>query len=148
MTSVLRRYAQIEPRIKYFSVLSADVDMWNLNPQSPTSSLMEVSEFVNSYSPTTVSITYTNLQSLPLLQDLGRQITVYDNTTSGIIGSPHIALFRQVLWVNGLDTEGINIDASGNVQNMGYICVWTDVTPYRNVSPPFNFTVAAVARTG
>jgi len=108
---------------------------------------MEATEFVNSYSPAQLTMPH-QLTQFPLLQDLGRQITVYDTTTPGILGSPHIALFRQVLWVNGLDTEGIHIDASGNPINMGYICVWADATPYRNVPPPFNFTVAPVSRTG
>ena len=108
---------------------------------------MEATDFVGSYSPSQISLPHQTTQ-FPLLQDLGRQITVYDNTTPGVIGSPHIALFRQVLWVNGLYAEGINIDVSGNPINMGYICVWADATPYRNVPAPYNFTVAPVARTG
>ena len=110
MTSVLRRYAQLEPRTKYFTVLS-DCSGYTLNSNSLSTPLMDVSSFVATYT-NTVNFTYPSGQ----LQDLGRSITVYD---SAITGSPHIAVFRQVMLVNGPGIEGI----SGI---RAYICTWSD----------------------
>jgi len=80
-----------------------------------------------------------NLTFIPvrsLLKDLGRQITVYDSAQPGY---PHVAVFRQVLYVDqtrALETEGI-----GN-QVIFYVCVWAQ----ESGGTPF-FT-SSVVRTG
>lgn len=124
MTSVLRRYAQLEPRTKYFTVL-ADCAGYTLNSNALSSPLMDVSSFVATYT-NTVTFTYPTGQ----LQDLGRSITVYDST---ITGSPHIAVFRQVMLVNGPGLEGIS-----GVR--AYICTWSDGNT--------TYEAASVARVG
>lgn len=127
MTSVLRRYAQIEPRIQYFSVFPlSTVSGWKLNTNATASSLMDASSFVAAFTntPNTFSDYY-------LLKDLGRQITVYNQN---IVGDPHVAILRQVMQVNGPGQEGIS-------SNIAFICVWTD-----GLNPVF--LAAPVARTG
>ncbi len=125
MTSVLRRYAQLEPRIKYFTVIS-DCSGWTVDTNQSSSSLMDTSGFNFSLSPT------TNFAGGKLLQDLGRVITVY-NSSPSVQGSPHVAIFRQVMLVNGPNIEGIS-------SNIAYICVWNDGSA--------TFPLAQVARTG
>ncbi len=80
-----------------------------------------------------------------LLKDLGRQITVYDPT---IPGSPHIAIFRQVMLVNGQNVEGIpTLTPPGPPytppNSFAYICTWLDGS---GRGAPF--VLAEVARTG
>ena len=109
MTSVLRRYSAIDPRTKFFTVLT-DCSGYTLNAQALSSSLMDAISFASSYTQT------ASFVAPSLLQDLGRAITVYDPT---LVGSPHIAVFRQVMLVNGPGIEGIN-------SNIAYVCVWAD----------------------
>ena len=127
MTSVLRRYSLIEPRIQYFTVMTLNpIDGWVLNPAFASSPVMDVSSFVAAFVYIPNKFTGQHL-----LKDLGRQITVYDSNTTG---SPHVAVFRQVMEVNGPGVEGIS-------SNIGYICVWTD-------GPSPIFLTAPVGRTG
>jgi len=86
---------------------------------------MDVSSFQLSFSAN-VTITTPGLA-----QDLGRSVTVYN---PAITGSPHIAIFRQVMLVNGPGYEGI----SGTT---AYICTWSD-------NQFGTYPVQAVARTG
>jgi len=123
MTSVLRRYSLIEPRIKFFTVVT-DCSGYTLNSGAVSGPLMDYASFAAAYTQT------ASFGASTLLQDLGRAITVYDPT---IVGSPHIAIFRQVMLVNGPDIEGIN-------SNIGYICVWSDGNP--------TYEACIVARTG
>ena len=126
MTSVLRRYLQIDPRIKYFTVL-ADISGYTLDAGSISEPIMDVSGFELAFSRT---VAYS---STVLLQDLGRSITVYDPNTTG---SPHIALFRQVMLLKGSKIEGIS-------SSISYICTWADT----DTNPPI-FDPALVARNG
>jgi len=123
MTSVLRRYAQIEPRIKYFNVLT-DVSGYTLNSGSISGPLMDASSYVAAYTKT--------IEFLPAAQllDLGRSITVYNPR---VTGSPHVGLFRQVMLVKGPNIEGTS-------STIAYICTWADGSGL--------FKPAAVARTG
>lgn len=125
MTSVLRRYAQLEPRTKYFALLS-DCSGYTLNSNAISGPLMDVSSFVATYTNTINFLTPLS----NLLLDLGRSITVYN---PAIPGSPHIAVFRQVMLVNGPGIEGI----SGT---KAYICTWSDGNT--------TYEAATVARTG
>jgi len=127
MTSVLRRYAQIEPRIQYFQPLTADtIPGWTFLGTGLPSSVMTVSAFEATFEPV-ASLFVGNY----LLKDLGRQITVYN---SNVTGSPHVAVFRQVMQVNGPNREGIS-------SNIGFICTWDDGSGYP-------FIAAPVARSG
>ena len=72
MTSVLRRYAQIEPRIKYFTVLT-DTSGYTLNSGSISNPLMDASSYVAAYTDT------VTFMSPAQLLDLGRSITVYNS---------------------------------------------------------------------
>lgn len=127
MTSVLRRYAQIEPRVQYFSVLTMyPIEGWTLNSTATSSPTMTETAFLAAFTSTPNTFTGYNL-----LKDLGRQITVYN---PAIAGSPHVAVFRQVMGVNGPGIEGIS-------SNIAYICTWAD-------GPNPIFLTAPVARTG
>ena len=143
MTSVLRRYAQMEPRTQYFFVLDATVPCYvNESTSINTSQLMTISDVSTAFAATIPLPDYTLGN---LLKDMGRQITVYDPS---IVGSPHIAIFRQVMLVNGLNVEGIpnsnNQPPPFNPTNsFAYICTWVDY-PGR----PAPFVLAEVARTG
>ncbi len=143
MTSVLRRVAQQNPHTQYF--YGSDVSGYVLNPSSgiEITPVMEMSQFITAFY-TDASASRVNLPGL-LLKDLGRQITVYDNTTPGVVGSPHIAIFRQVMNVTGRNTEGV-VSPQPSPPTIAYICTWVDdsVSPTR--SNPFVF--ADVARTG
>ena len=138
MTSVLKRVAQQGPRTQYFYT-SAPVDGIILVPESGVTitPVMEKTQISNGF-------TY-NILPGPLLKDLGRQITVYDNTTPGVVGSPHIAIFRQVMDVNGAFTEGVISPQPipPIPQTIAYICTWVSSTA---LDPPF--ILAEVARTG
>jgi hypothetical protein len=127
MTSVLRRYAQIEPRVQYFSVFPlSTIDGWVLNGTAVSSPVMDICGFQGAFDDVPDKfIGYCQLK------DLGRQITVYNGNYPG---SPHVATLRQVMEVNGVNQEGIS-------SNIAYICVWTD-----GLNPIF--LAAPVARTG
>jgi len=130
MTSVLRRYAQINQSVQFFTLL-ANCFGFTLNQGSISSPVMTMAEFAAAYNPS-MTINYTTNS---LLKDLGRQITVYD---PNVVGSPHIAIFREVMIVDGSKREGIS---NRNV----YICVWAD-TPVNGTNS--NIRPALVARTG
>ena len=140
MTSVLRRIAQQEPRTQYFYA-SGPVAAYVLDPASSIaiSPVMEMTAFVTAFATDPGSSVTLNAS---LLKDLGRQITVYNNSTSGVVGSPHIAIFRQVMSVSGLNTEGVVSPQDPMAPTMAYICTWVDGI---RMAP---FVVAEVARTG
>ena len=146
MTSVLRRYAQMDPRTQYFVVLSPYTVIGYLNTSTsiPTSSLMTLADASVALAGQTPYPTGT------LLKDLGRQITVYDPT---VPGSPHVATFRQVMLVNGQNVEGIPTlnppappaTSYSPLNSFTYICTWIDITPPGIHLP---YILAEVARTG
>lgn len=138
MTSVLRRYAQIEPRIQYFIVLDTVQGYINTSNFVSTSPLMTLTDFSGAFVAGGAQIA-----SATLLKDMGRQITVYDPANN----NAHIAIFRQVMLVNGLNVEGVPTISTGipyvPPNSYTYICTWVD-TPTR--PPPF--VLAVVSRTG
>jgi len=140
MTSVLRKYSQIDPRFAYYLVLSdtsgGPMPMWRTVQNGITSTLMSITEF------TTNLIEDTSSPIIPkagnLLKDLGRQITVYN---PAVTGYPHIALFRQVLYIDQdrtAETEGIG------AQITFYVCVWAQESTTLSVQ----FKPQYVVRTG
>lgn len=129
MTSVLRRYAQLDPRTQYFYTNGTTLGYVDSSSNNITvSSLMTIGDVSAAFvTPITLN---TNL-----LKDLGRTITVYDPANNNM----HIAIFRQVMVVNGLNVEGI----PNGTGKFCYICTWVD-SPSRG-NP---FVLADVARTG
>ena len=134
MTSVLRRVAQQNPQTQYFYGNSVDAYVLDLAAGIAITPVMEMTQFTAAFD----LITLTG----PLLKDLGRQITVYNNSTVGVVGSPHIAIFRQVMDVNGPDTEGV-VSPQPIPPTIAYICTWVD-TPSRGAP----YVLSDVARTG
>jgi hypothetical protein len=131
---VLRRYAQIDPRSAFFTVLGSPLTTWTVDASGSSSSLMSVTQFTSNLSSDVSGLVIVG----DLLKDLGRQITVYDDT---IAGYPHVAIFRQVLYIDNTltsETEGIGDSV------IFYICVWAQ---HDSSSSP-QFTASRVARTG
>jgi len=129
MTSALRHYALPDNRTKYFTVLVAatigsPIVMWTLDSGAISSPLMSESKFDAAFSDVSgIFAVYS------LFRDLGRQIVVFDDTVDG---SPHTAIFRQVMYVNGANNEGIGspaVTVPTNYNKPFYLCVWADVTP-------------------
>lgn len=94
MTSVLRKYAQIDARVRFFTTLT-DISGIVLSVTSP---IMSVTQFA------LADISEVFVPVASVLKDMGSSITVYDNTQPG---SPHVAVYRRVQLVNGPDTEGV-----------------------------------------
>ena len=132
MTSVLRRYAQTDPKTGYFICLSATMPVWRDISGQTSHSVMDISGFLTALAPGVVSTPASTL-----LKDLGRKIVIY---RSDISGNPHIAVMRQVMQVNGTNIEGIS-DILPFANNLYYICTWND--GYNTLFP-----LAIVARTG
>ncbi len=132
MTSVLRRYAQTDPKTGYFICLSATMPVWRDISGQTSHSVMDISGFLTALAPGIVSTPASTL-----LKDLGRKIVIYN---SDISGNPHIAVMRQVMRVNGTNIEGIS-DVKPFATNLYYICTWND--GYNILFP-----LAIVARTG
>jgi hypothetical protein len=140
MTSVLRRYAQIDPRSAFFIVLESPLTTWTVDASGSSSSLMSFTQFTSNLTEGTFGGEEDLLIMGNLLKDLGRQITVYDDT---IPGYPHVAIFRQVLYIDNTqtsETEGIGT----GIPIIFYICVWAQ---HDSDSFP-QFTASRVARTG
>ena len=132
MTSVLRRYAQTDPKTGYFIVLNASMHVWRDISSQTSHSVMDISGFLTALAPATESIPASTL-----LKDLGRKIVIYN---SNIPTNPHVAIMRQVMLVNGTNIEGIS-DVPPFASNLYYICTWND-------GYNIQFPLAIVARTG
>ncbi len=141
MTSVLRRYAQLDPRTQYFYTAGTNGYVDSSSNSITVSSLMTIND---------LSASFVSAIVLPagLLKDLGRSITVYDPANN----NAHIAIFRQVMVVNGKNVEGISgipISPANTAPpftpntTITYICTWVD-SPTRTAP----FVLADVARTG
>jgi len=132
MTSVLRHYAQTDPKTGFFIALSASMRVWRDISGQTSHSLMDISGFLTALAPATVTPPASTL-----LKDLGRKIVIY---RSDISGNPHVAVMRQVMLVRGTNIEGIS-DVFPFANNLYYICTWND--GYNTLFP-----LALVARTG
>jgi hypothetical protein len=135
MTSVLRRYAQKDPKTGYFTAQTGPIAVWRDVSGETSHSLMDISGFNKAFDISSVPIS-----SLTLFKDLGRQIVIYD---SDISGTPHVALMRQLILVKGYNIEGIS-DIPPFSKNLYYICTWNDGSTTTNTL----FPLAPVARTG
>jgi hypothetical protein len=130
MTSVLRRYDQISPRIRYFLVTvdPADAPDSSGNLSSPEVFAFDVSQglldpvtmvadiSLNDLTPGAPPVA-VDLTVGELYRDLGRSIYVINPLGAGGL---QVAIFRQVMPVSGSISEGIPAD----VTNSRYIKVW------------------------
>jgi hypothetical protein len=106
MSSILRTYSQIPARAKHLIGITDG----SIGPFSEISAFtLSPGEFINMTSVATEEdisglLGFVILGDISgnLYKDLGRQVTVYDPATHA-----HLAVFRQVQLVNGLDTEGV-----------------------------------------
>ena len=110
MTSVLRRYAQIDPRSQNMVVL-ADCSGWTYDSSSNVTSspVMALETFLAAYNSTAIF-----LQN-QLVKDLGRSINVYDPASSNNL----YQVYRQVMLLYGPGIEGISTQ-------IAYVCTWSD----------------------
>lgn len=145
MTSVLRRYAQTDPKTGYFTGFPNDVSggvpfyeitVWRDISGQISNSVMDISGFNAAFNDTTYNIAYAQI----LYKDLGRQIVIYN---ASIPTNPHVAIMRQVMLVKGYNIEGIS-DVPPFATNLYYICTWNDGSTTTNTL----FPLAPVARTG
>ena len=135
MTSVLRHYAQTDPKTGYFIPLSGSIVAWRDVSGETSHSLMDISGFNTAFNGSSVAI-----NPITLLKDLGRKIVIYN---SNIPTNPHVAIMRQVMLVKGYNIEGIS-DVPPFASNLYYICTWNDGSTQTNTL----FPLAIVARTG
>ena len=145
MTSVLRRYAQTDPKTGFFTGFPNDISgtipfyeitVWRDISGQTSNSIMDISGFQAAFNDISYNETYTQ----KLFKDLGRQIVIYNSTVPTF---PHVAIMRQVMLVNGANIEGIS-DVPPFATNLYYICTWNDGSTATNTL----FPLAPVARTG
>lgn len=138
MTSVLKRYSQIDARIRYFANVDPPQQLTTYTiTNAPTTGVVDIAD-----------VTSDIPLSAPLVKDLGRTIYVYDSsvaTQDEPIG-PQVAVLRQVQVVNGSLTEGVGGTAAGNF-NSYWIATWVSGGSVYPVDPP-KIILARVARTG
>jgi hypothetical protein len=107
MSSATSSYAQIAGRTKFFLVLGIPDSSGNL--QDISGYIVNGLQSVTTLDPAIAANndgTVDDVSIGSLLKDLGRQIVVYS-----LPGSPHTAVYRQVLLVDGATTEGIGSQA-------------------------------------
>ena len=149
MTSVLKRYSQIDARIRYFTVFGGaetTVNTYTLASGATTG----VVDYEDVRAGASLSVPSSNTL---LLKDLGRTIYVYDssvNTQDEPVG-PQVAILRQVQRVAGPTTGGVSGSAADNFKSY-WIATWVstgDVYPVAAPVPPLvQIVLAPVARTG
>lgn len=126
MTSVLRTYAQIPARIRYFITTSAYVPPepfgfvgFNIpNNEGDYDPTFYISPYPGPIVSGTIGpVEYVDLSAGELLKDLGQQIVFTD------VNNNHRAIYRRVQRVNGADSEGVGgslFDSYGSF----YVKVW------------------------
>ncbi len=140
MTSVLRRYDQISERIRYLLVTVDPVNDVSQNLADP-------GVYAFTVAPSTLFGPVTQIQNGPLAgigamlvdlsvgelyRDTGRSIYVYNTLGAGGL---QVAIFRQVIPMNGFNSEGISANQP-TAENL-YVKVWSSTG-----------TGVAVTRTG
>lgn len=125
MTSALKKWGQIDSRIKYFMAFG-DVSGWNYAG--------EATDLLDSTTAATEFTRVRKISANSLMKDLGRSITVYND---GVVGYPHTMIYRQIQLVNGSTTGGVG-GTPANGYNSYWIKVWSDT----------GADIAKVARTG
>ena len=133
MTSVLKRYSQIDERTRYL-IAEAAVNTYTLRG-NVTTGVIDISGILTE--------TVGGIQTGTFLKDLGRVVYVHDPflKDESPVG-PRVAVLRQVQVVNGEGSGGVG----GNAANMFksyWIATWVSIglTPGR-------IDLANVSRTG
>ena len=96
MSSATSAYAQIAGRNKFFLVTGSDISGYIVNGLQSVTTLDPAASSANRDG------LVSSVLAGSLLKDLGRQIVVYS-----LPGSPHTAVYRQVLLVDGASSEGV-----------------------------------------
>jgi hypothetical protein len=141
MTSVLKRYSQIDSRVRFFTALEAlpSINAYKLLSGARTGvvDIADVSDNV--------------VLTAPFLKDLGRTIYVHDASVSDTIDEspvgPRVAVLRQVQIVNGAGTGGISGTAANNFGSY-WIATWTSTGGTYTPAAGTAIILAKVARTG
>ena len=117
---MLRAYSQIPARAKYLLAVDDGDLSENLLGNSgftlEPGDYMSVTSVANVAKITGVGATSYQIAQGDLYKDLGRQITVVDTD------SKHLAVYRQVQKVDGIDTEGV-CTAADRCANI-FVKVW------------------------
>lgn len=109
MTSVLRRYAQIDVRSQNMYVLNDCSGFTYVTTQSIASApVMSTTDFASAYQQTVV------YQPGDMVKDLGRSINVYNTDYSNNL----VQVFRQVMLIQNGRYEGITT-------KIAYVCTWS-----------------------
>lgn len=112
MTSVLRRFAQINPRSQFMVVIEeAGAPYVIYNPVSNITSepVMAKEDFIQAY-----PLADLFFPAGSMIKDLGRFIHVYDPANSNNLWQ----VYRQMMLVSGTAQEGIS-------SKIGYVCTWS-----------------------
>ena len=131
MSSVLRTFSQIPVRAKYLMVAAASaavsgvdicanqVSAFTLAPGAflTVTSVATVAEVEDVAVTGYAIVTDISGTNGALYKDLGRQITIYDPADHA-----HLAVFRQVQAIDGIETEGVCAAADRCAQT--FVKVW------------------------
>lgn len=131
MSSAIKKWGQIDSRIKYFMAFG-DVSGWTLDSTYPATTPV----IGSTASPTPFTRTI-RIPANSLMKDLGRAVTVYDDDLTVLPDYQYKIIYRQIQLVNGVATEGV----AGTPAN-GYRSYWIKVWSSDGVD------IAKVARTG
>jgi hypothetical protein len=93
-----------------------------INPSVLLPPVATISELTTILADSDVTQPYCGppLSAGELFKDMGRQVTVYDDT---LPGSPHIATYRECQKVDGFQTEGVPTNEAGYRASL-WIRVW------------------------
>jgi hypothetical protein len=125
MASVLRSFSQIPVRAKYFIWLNNDpntnaipaASAFKLNPGSYAAiGSMAIADDIT---PVTTS-PFDSEVPPSLLKDMGRQITIYDESTK-----LHLAVYREVQIIDGAASEGVGGNAASGWESTYFVKVWS-----------------------
>jgi hypothetical protein len=139
MTSVLKRYSQIDERVRYFvNFPDAEFPHYYTISSGNKTGVVDISD---------ISGGVPQVDN-DFMKDLGRTIYVHDAAVAdeSPVG-PRVAILRQVQLVNGPGSEGV-YGSAGNMFKSFWIATWvaTDSTPY--IRGNVSIKLAQVSRTG
>ena len=116
MTSVLRRYSQIDNRLQYFVVLDISCIGYTYVASSGISQspVMTIANFKKAYANTTQFLVGF------MVKDLGRFIHVYDPNSANNL----YQVYRQVMLVGPQTITG-SAGNEGVTTQIAYVCTWS-----------------------
>jgi len=144
MTSVLKRYSQIDARTKYFIITTNDIPIDYYMPANPTAFTGGVTDITNVLVPNPNKLSGR-------LKDLGRTVYVYDASVAlpddnANSPGPQVAILREVQVVDGPQSEGVSGVPTNNFKSY-WIATWVadDDGTYEGA---VTINLAHVARAG